>query len=422
LGHLTSNLRRVLKDFFKNYGLSFIMVASYFGSGSIFIASQAGVEYGYLLIWAVLGAVLLGFMAQDMSARLGIFGDTLMGFIRRRLGKSLALTIALFLSIGCVAWALALTAAVGKSVEILTGELIPWQPLAVVTGILAIAVGLLNYGKVEKVITAMMFLLLVLYVVVAGAAQPDLVQVAAGFVPSIPDVGAIVLGAAILGTTALWPNFFLESILVRRKGWTDGTHLRPMRIDLTIGYAVGGIITLAIIIVAAAVLRPAGYTELSSFIAPGEALATVLGQWAMVVFLVGVACAAFNSIIPIMWTVPYMILEALDIDHRKGSSRPFRLLFAGGIVLGMFSPLVAHVTGLSVVQMVTLFPAFNGVFGLPVTAALLFWAVNDRKVMGEHTNTWRLNAVNVTLVLFSLYIAINSGRGVMGQIFGGMFN
>jgi len=32
------------------------MVASYFGPGSIFIASQAGVEYGYLLIWAVVGS------------------------------------------------------------------------------------------------------------------------------------------------------------------------------------------------------------------------------------------------------------------------------------------------------------------------------------------------------------------------------
>ncbi|TVP48769.1 MAG: iron transporter [Gemmatimonadales bacterium] len=396
------------------------MVASYFGSGSIFIASQAGVEYGYVLIWAVVGAVLLGFMAQDMSARLGIFGDTLMGFIRRRLGRGPALGIALFLSIGCIAWALALTAATGMSIQLLTGGAIPWQPLAVLAGFAAIVVGLLDYSRVEKIITAMMFLLLVLYLWVAVASGPDLPQLARGFIPSVPDLGAMGLGAAILGTTALWPNFFLESILVRRKGWTDGSHVKVMRTDLTIGYAVGGVITLSIIVVAAAVLRPAGYTTLDSFIAPGEALATVLGQWAMVVFLIGVACAAFNSIVPIMWTVPYMILEALDIDHQVGSSRAFKGIFAGGIAIGMFSPLVAAVTGLSVVQMVTLFPAFNGVFGLPVTAALLFWAVNDRRVMGEHTNSWRLNLVNVTLVIFAAYVAVRSGRGVLNQIFGGM--
>lgn len=415
-------MKEFFSNFFDKYGLSFIMVASYFGSGSIFIASQAGVEYGYVLVWAVLGAVLLGFMAQDMSARLGIFGDTLMTFIRKKLGKKGALTLALFLSIGCIAWTLALTAAVGKSFELLTAGAVSWQPLAVVTGVCAIFVGILNYTHVEKVMTGMMFLLLILYLIIVGAAEPSLRDIASGFVPSLPDTGAMVLGAAILGTTALWPNFFLESILVKQKGWNQPKHVKMMRTDLRMGYTVGGLITLAIIIVSAAVLRPAGYTELTSFVAPGEALEIILGQWAMVVFLVGVIAAAFNSIVPIMWTVPFMILEALDIDHKEGSSKKFKMIFAGGILLGMFSPLAAEVTGLSVVEMVTLFPAYNGVFGLPITTALLFWAVNDRKLMGRKTNSWRLNVVNITLVLFSIYIAVNSGRGVLEAIFGGILS
>jgi len=81
---------------------------------------------------------------------------------------------------------------------------------------------------------------------------------------------------------------------------------------------------------------------------------------------------------------------------------------------------VAQITGLSVVEMVTLFPAYNGVFGLPITAALLFWAVNDKKLMGAETNNWKLNIANSALVIFSIYIAINSGKGVLQAIFGGM--
>lgn len=415
-----TSIRALITSFFEKYGLSFVMVASYFGSGSIFIASQAGVEYGYVLIWAVVGAVLLGFMAQDMSARLGIFGDTLMSFIRRKLGKKLALGLALFLSVGCIAWTLALTAAVGMSVEVLTDGAIAWQPIAVVTGILAIITGILDYKHVEKVVTTMMFLLLALYLVVAGASSPDLAQIAAGFVPRLPDTGALLLGAGILGTTALWPNFFLESILVRRKGWDSDEHVTSMRADLMIGYAVGGVITVAIIVVAAAVLRPAGYTELSTFVAPGEALATVLGPWAMVAFLLGVIAAAFNSIIPIMWTVPFMILESVDYEDKTQTSRPFRIIYAAGILLGMLSPLVAYITGLSVVEMITLFPAYNGVFGLPITATLLFWAVNDRKTMGTRTNDWKFNVMNSMLVIFSVYIAVMSARGVLGAIFGGV--
>lgn len=410
----------LLKKFFDRFGLSFVMVASYFGSGSIFIASQAGVEYGYVLIWAVVGAVLLGFMAQDMSARLGIFGDTLMSFIRKKLGKKLALALALFLSVGCIAWTLALTAAVGMSVEVLSAGSLAWQPVAVVTGVIAIITGILDYKHVEKAVTTMMFALLLLYLVVAGASAPDVAQVAAGFVPRIPDTGAMLLGAGILGTTALWPNFFLESILVKKKGWDSQHHVKEMRLDLMLGYAVGGLITVAIIVVAAAVLRPAGYTELSTFVTPGEALATVLGPWAMVAFLLGVIAAAFNSIIPIMWTVPFMILEAVDSDEKQQDSRPFKLIYAGSIFLGMLSPLVAQVTGLSVVEMITLFPAYNGVFGLPITAGLLFWAVNDSDTMGARTNTWKLSLANFTLVIFSAYIAIKSAKGVLSAIFGGM--
>ncbi|RAL25554.1 iron transporter [Lujinxingia litoralis] len=396
------------------------MVASYFGSGSIYIASQAGVEYGYALIWAVVGAVLLGFMAQDMSARLGIFGDTLMGFIRKKIGKGPALLLALFLSLGCIAWTVALTAAVGMSFEILSGQALSWQPVAVVTGLVAILTGVLKYERVETFVTAMMFVLLVLYVVVAGASGPAPAEMAAGFLPTLPDSGAMLLGAAILGTTALWPNFFLESILVKKKGWTRDEDLSEVRHDLAFGYIVGGLITVCIIVVSAAVLRPAGYTELTSFITPGQALAEVLGEWAMVVFLIGVICAAFNSIVPIMWTVPYMILEALDAPQKEQDTRAFRAIYAGAILIGMSSPLVSAVTGLTIVQMVTLFPAINGVFGLPITAAFLFWAVNDKKTMGHRVNDWKLNAINVVLVLFATYVALSSARGVIRAIFGDM--
>lgn len=413
-------MKDLLANFFDRYGLSFIMVASYFGSGSIFIASQAGVEYGYVLIWAVVGAVMLGFMAQDMSARLGIFGDTLMTFIRKKLGKQGALAVAVFLSIGCILWTIELTAAVGKSFEILMGGAVSWRPLAVATGLCAVVVGLLNYKHVEKVMTAMMFVLLFLYLAITGASGASIPDIASGFIPSIPDAGALVLGAAILGTTALWPNFFLESILVKKKGWNSAKHVKSMRSDLAMGYTIGGLITLAIIIVAAAVLRPAGYTELTSFIAPGVALEMIMGQWAMVVFLVGVIAAAFNSIVPIMWTVPYMVMEALDLDHENGESSTFKWIFAATTFSGVFSPWVADITGLSVIEMVTLFPAYNGAFALPVTALFLFWAVNDRKLMGTNTNNWKLNVANVSLVVFSLYIAVTSGKGVLQAIFGGM--
>src|SRR5690625_2581866 len=97
-----------------------------------------------------------------------------------------------------------------------------------------------------------------------------------------------------------------------------------MRKEVNLSHSIAGIITMTINIVAAAVLRPAGYTELTSFATPGLALEIILGQWAMIVFFIGVIAASFTSIVPIMWTIPYMILEALDIDHKDGTSKKFK--------------------------------------------------------------------------------------------------
>ncbi|WP_254535185.1 NRAMP family divalent metal transporter [Halomarina litorea] len=409
-----------VSEFFEKYGLGFVMVASYFGSGSVFIASSAGVQFGYALIWAVGGAVLLGFMAQDMSARLGIFGEPLMVFVRRKLGRGPATGIAVLLSVGCVAWCLELTAAVGKGIEVLIGGAVGWQPLALVTGAAAIVVGIVGYDWIEKLMTGMMIGLLVAYVLVAGISAPDIGGIVAGAVPSIPGPGALTLAAAILGTTALWPNFFLESILVRQKGWVDASAIPTMRRDLTVGYIVGGITTIAIIVATAAVLRPAGVTQLDTFITPGLVLAEILGEWALVLFLVGALAAAFNSIVPIMWTPAYMIPQAMGMDVSADDKR-FKLVYVALVAIGSLSPVVHAVFGLSVVDMIILFPAYNGVVGLPITAALLFWAVNDRDTMGEHRNGRWLNAANVLLVVLSVYLAVSSAEGVFSAILGGGF-
>lgn len=406
-GTYDPGLADALSGFFQKYGLAFVMVASYFGSGSIFIASEAGVEYGYTLIWAVIGAVLLGVMAQDMSARLGIFGDSLMVFTRRKLGSPLATALALLLSVGCIAWTLGLTAAVGAGVSFLLGGALPWQPIAVAAGLTAIVVGLFNYAMVERIMTAMMLLLLVVYVVVAGVSDPSPTGVASGFVPGLPGIGALPIAVAILGTTALWPNFFLESILVEEKGWTEAADLPTIRRDLIMGYGIGGLTTIAILIVAAAVLQPAGFEEIESFLTPGLALADVLGQWAMLLFLLGATAAAFNSIIPIMWAPAYLILEARGRDVTS-SDRDFKLIYVAGVAIGTASPLIHELFGLGVIDMVILFPAYNGIVGLPITAALLLWAVNDTETMGERTNSRKLNLVNAILVVISIVLAILS--------------
>ena len=397
------SLRDTTSGFFQQYGLAFVMVASVVGSGSIFIASTVGIRYGYGLVWGFVAAALIGVMAQDMSARLGIFGEPLGTFMRRKLGGRTATALGAVLSIGSLLWIIELTAAAAKGLAVLSGGAVGWRPLAVVVTVLSILTGVLNYDGLERVMTAMLFVLLAAYLIVAGASAPDVGAFAAGFVPAFPG-GSIGLVGSVVGSTAIWSNFFLESNLVEEKGWTSADDVPTMRKDLALGYGIAVVLILSVLVVSAAVLRPAGYEQLQSFITPGRALADVMGRWAMILFLVGAAAAAFNSIMPVMWAVVFIFGNARgnDVDS---ADRSFKAFYAVGAATGILAPVINVLTGLSVVDMIVLFAGYSGIVSLPITAALLFWAINDRTVMGDHTNGTLLNAFNVLLVLLSFGLA-----------------
>lgn len=421
--------KSVLARFFDRFGLAFVMVASYFGSGSVFIMSSAGVQFGFALMWLVGLAVLIGIMAQDMSARIGIFGDSLGQFTRRKFGRTGATALLGFISVGCLLWGLELTAAVGLGTQILLestlGVSVGWMPIAVAAGVLAAGLGILQYRLIEYVMTGMMVTLFLAFGVVAVVSNPEPLSLLRGAVPSgtVLAPGGPALAAAILGTTALWPNFFLESLFVGEKGWTGRSDLSDMRFDLGMGYGLGGLASVSILVATAAVLRPAGITELESFITPGQALTDVLGTWAMLLFLGSTIIAAFNSIIPILWCPAYILQEAwgrtIQSSDPQEAGGSFRVLFVGLCLASGLSPLVHVLGGLSVLDMVVLFPAWNGVFGLPISAALLFWAVNDPKTMRGHENSLWLNVANVTLVMLAIGLSILSAQDVLGAILGG---
>ncbi|ADJ14998.1 NRAMP family divalent metal transporter [Halalkalicoccus jeotgali] len=407
--------RDTTSGFFQRYGLAFVMVASVVGAGSIFVASSAGIQYGYTLIWAFVGVALIGVMAQDMSARLEIFGEPLGAFMRRKFGERLAVAIGFVLSIGAFLWVIELTAATAKGIAVLTGGAIGWMPLAIAVTVLSILTGVLNYDGLERVMTAMLFVLFGAYLVVTGASAPSPVGIASGLVPAFPGPGALGLTASILGSTAIWSNFFLESNLVEEKDWTGAEDVPAMRRDLLLGYGIAAILIVLVLIVCAAVLRPAGYDQLGSFITPGLALAETIGQWAMVLFLVGAAAAAFNSIMPVVWSVVYLFENARgkDVDS---ADRSFKLLYTVGAAFGVLGPVISLTTGMSVVDMIVLFPAYSGIVSLPVTAVLLFWAINSEAVMGEHTNGTVSNAVNAVLVVLAFVLAALSAPDLLSSL------
>lgn len=61
----------------------------------------------------------------------------------------------------------------------------------------------------------------------------------------------------------------------------------------------------------------------------------------------------------------------------------------------------------------------HGTIALPITAVLLFWAVNDEETMGSHRNSRKLNAVNSLLVLLAVALGALSARSVLDALTSG---
>ena len=100
-----------------------------------------------------------------------------------------------------------------------------------------------------------------------------------------------------------------------------------------------------------------------------------------------------------------------------GSQRPLinvrgQVIYLVGTALGVLAPAIASLTGMSVVEMIITFPAYDGIISLPITTALLFWAVNDEETMGKYTNGLVTNAISLVLVVLVFALAATSLPGV----------
>lgn len=418
-----SKLMEMIRNFYEDYGVSFVIVASYFGSGSIFIATAAGARFGYSVLWMIPVAVAVGYIKLDMAGRLGIHSNTsLASFIGKKVGRVPAYILGAVLTTGCIAWGLELFAAMGMCVQIFSGGLVNWMWFIPVAGILVLVLGFQRYGVVEKVMTALLITIFVLYLALFVASNPSIAKIARGYMGRLPS-GSLTFLVAFLGTKALWPNDFLESVFTERKNWSGEEGVNNMRKDLLIAKPLWGILLATLMVIgAAAVLHERlGVTGLETFIDVVDPLRIGIGVWAAVIFLACIFIAAYNSQIPILWTPAYLFLGARGRDNPDIDSRGFRTIYALIVAVSMTSPLFTIFFGLSPVDQIILFPAYNGAVALPITVTFLLWAVNDEEVMGEHRNSWLMNLLAVPVVIAVILAAIFGAPDLFRLLTGGGF-
>ncbi|MFC6716662.1 NRAMP family divalent metal transporter [Natrialbaceae archaeon GCM10025810] len=358
------------KEAVHQYGLGLLFAANIFGAGSIYILTEAGVGFGFGLLWVLPLTLGVGLTMHEMSARLATINEPLMEYITDVIGPTAAKPFAVGIAFIMQFWSVANYAIAGAALVYIT----PLDNLYV--GIILMAalgialVELRVYSRIEGVIAALVLAIFASYLVIVANLQPPLESIASGFVPAMNlEFEYLTMVIALMGTTVYYPNFFIQTSMRSEKDWDSISRYRR---DHTVGLA--AVVALsATVIVAAAIAVPDGTLTL---IAPAEPLTDMIGPWVLGVFVLAVGAASFTSATGTLFAAGFMVPQAYGVTTRFGDA-PFRwtvhVLIGLSVLIAI--PIIAF-TGFTPVSLALMMPAVNGVVGLPITALALYAAVN----------------------------------------------
>jgi len=343
-----------------------VIAAAFIGPGTVTTAASAGAGFRYALLWALAFSTLACLVLQEAAARLTVVSGRDLGqAIRGARGRLVTLLVGGAVVFGCAAYE-AGNILGGAAGAMIGSGLAP----RVVTPLMAlVAFVLLWFGRtrtVAQVLGSLVGVMGLTFLVTAWQLEPVWSELLRGTItPRVPQ-GSSLLVLGLVGTTVVPYNLFMGSGLAR------GESLRDVRFGLGLSIVIGGLISMAILVVGVAVDGPFGFDTLTAV------LALRLGPWSHTMFGAGLFAAGLTSAItaPFAAALTARSLFAGDDDWSDRSWR-FRAVWAGVLVFGVGFGLA----GVRPIPAIVLAQAANGML-LPLVAVFLFLAVNDVRLMG----------------------------------------
>lgn len=398
-----------MKNFFRNLGPGILVSAAFIGPGTVTVCSLAGVNFGYSLLWALLISVFACIILQEMSARLGLIsGKGLSDCIREeiRIPFVRAFTLILIFSAivignaayeaGNITGAVLGLEAVLPSVNFEFGnfDLNIWS---LVIGFLAfILLFLGSYKKLEKVFIALVLLMSIAFILTAFLTRPDISSVFEGFIPGSFDAGLLTI-IALVGTTVVPYNLFLHASLVSEK-WKGKKYLGTVRKELVFSIILGGLVSMAIVICAAA----SNITQIEDAGDLAAGLEPLFGNSATIFLAIGLLAAGITSSITAPLAAAYVVQGCLGWKGGMQSGK-FKMVWIIILILGvLFSSL-----GIKPVEIIQFAQIANGLV-LPIIAIFLFWIVNQKSVLGKYRNSLFQNIIGFLVIALAVFLGAKS--------------
>ena len=389
-----------------NLGPGFLVTAAFIGPGTILTASRAGAEFGLSLLWALLFSLVMTFVLQEMALRLGLVKRLALTTILRDAVTQpvfkwgFLVLVGLAIVVGNSAYEGGnLTGAAAGAALIFGGDLRVWLILLAFVCALLLLWG--RYQSFERILVVLVALMAAMFslsavVMVLNSEVADI-----RLLPSAPSDPSEWIVLALIGTTVVPYNLFLHASLVQRK-WADGVPLdqaiSAARRDLAISLAIGGIVTIAVMVTAAYLYRGgAAPSQLSDL--PAQ-LAPVAGPFAEMAFALGLLAAGLSSAL----TAPLAASLTLEgAFHRD--NQPSRRLFRSTWALVLLCGAGFAVTSQQPVELILIAQVTNALL-LPLLALILIVLAARTSIMGQHASRAWQSGVAVFAAMVCGYLSV----------------
>jgi len=373
--------------------------------GDIVFNVAAGATFGYELIWAVIVGVGGIITYAEMCGRVAVVSQrAVFDAVRERLGFGLGLVSLVAAQIVNVLTLAAEVGGVALVLQLLSD--LSYRALLVLAVIaLGIMIWALPFDWLERIFGYLGLLLLV-FVVAAIKLHPDWGSVADGFVPGLPGGDTAVYLYFVVGligaATVPYEVYFYSSGAIEER-WTP-KDLGINRANSIVGFALGGLLSLALMITAAELFLPAGIDP-QALGSVGLGVEAPLGEIGLVLGLIGILFAVGGAALDTVLAGAYNVSQFFGWEwglYREPVRAPrFALSWMVLLVIG-FLIVMTGVDPILITEYAVIFSAL----ALPVTYLPILLVANDREYMGQYVNGPVANVFGIAYLVVICAVAV----------------
>ena len=403
-----------IKRFWKVLGPGLITGASDDDPSGIATYSQAGAAYGLSTLWTAIIAFPLMAAIQQMCAKIGLVtSQGLTGALKTNYPKPVLYLMLLF-SFPAIVMNIGADIAGMGAVGNLLFPKIDAMYFSIFFTILLL--GLIIYLPYHKIAATLKFLCVVLlvYLIVPFLYKQDWLDIAKNtFIPNIQfnkEFVAVLVG--ILGTTISPYLFFWQASMEVEEMAHKKRHLivnkriiTDMKQDVDFGMSFSGVVMFFIILTTGTVLYKGGIHQIDTVEQASAALKPLAGNFAYLLFAIGVIGTGLLAIPVLSGSLSYIISETFGwekgLDKKFHEAKAFYLVMVISLILG----LSLNYIGISPIKALIYTAILYGLTA-PVLIAIILHISNNKKVMGNFTNSRFSNVLGFSALILMTVAAL----------------